>query len=125
MTEPAWYLCSIPYGEYRQTVWWRTRRDAFRKGHRTGICDCCGYSREGDLPGGWSIRFNVHHVTYERLGQEDDHDLRLVCSPCHNLIHFPQSSAARHWVEATKEVCPDLDDRAAALRPTSSEVVAA
>lgn len=42
-------------------------------------------------------RFNVHHKTYERLGEERMEDLELLCSPCHNVEHYPDSHAAQWW----------------------------
>jgi len=34
----------------------------------------------------------VHHLTYERLGKENDIDLISLCSRCHNIIHEIQDS---------------------------------
>jgi hypothetical protein len=48
-------------------------------------------------------RFNVHHLTYERLGEEHPDDLLLLCSPCHNLEHNPDSHAAVYWKEHLEE----------------------
>lgn len=44
-------------------------------------------------------RFEVHHLRYDHLGHEPDEDLELVCAPCHNLAHFPDSHAAQWWAE--------------------------
>jgi 5-methylcytosine-specific restriction endonuclease McrA len=30
---------------------------------------------------------NVHHLTYQNVGQEQMTDLQLVCQDCHNIIH--------------------------------------
>lgn len=60
--------------------------------------------------------FVVHHVTYDRIGRERDEDFRLVCSPCHQLIHKPECAPARYWAEHNADQ-PDLTGRAAALRP--------
>jgi len=29
----------------------------------------------------------VHHLTYCRLGREDDSDLAILCSSCHSQVH--------------------------------------
>ncbi len=42
--------------------------------------------------------FDVHHLTYEHLGDEPDEDLILVCAPCHNAIHYPDSAAGQWWI---------------------------
>lgn len=42
-------------------------------------------------------RFDVHHLSYANIGAEPDEDLELVCHPCHNLNHFPESDAAVFW----------------------------
>lgn len=54
----------------------------------------------------WVMRqpqWNVHHKTYERLGEEEFNDLQLLCVMCHNLEHFPESHAARYWVGYLQE----------------------
>jgi hypothetical protein len=52
-------------------------------------------------------KFITHHVTYERKGNERDEDLRLLCSMCHNLLHYLQygrtwqgtsGMAAKEWL---------------------------
>lgn len=74
-------------------------------------------SREGD--GADWLRFHVHHVSYKRLGYERDDDLILLCPPCHNLIHYPDSAAAHHWLLYHGEGIADaeLAERALALTP--------
>lgn len=44
-------------------------------------------------------QWNVHHLTYERLGEEEFEDLELLCVMCHNLEHKPESHAAQYWVK--------------------------
>lgn len=36
---------------------------------------------------GSSINLNVHHITYENLGEEKDEDLTVLCQQCHSDIH--------------------------------------
>jgi len=40
-------------------------------------CECCGST----------TRLELHHVTYERLTNEDIDDVRIVCRSCHQNIH--------------------------------------
>ena len=60
------------YLSYIASPAWRTRRQRAieRAGNR---CQVCGEAR----------RLQVHHVTYERLGNEKDGDLTVLCWYCH------------------------------------------
>ena len=66
----------IDYYEYLKTAAWQEqrqrifRRDGFR-------CVCCGETKN----------LNVHHITYENLGTEQECDLVTLCQPCHEKIH--------------------------------------
>lgn len=99
--EPQWYLRSIPYGDYRQSRWWRRRRELFVETSKGTIgvmfCAICTNRARWDHPE-IEIRFHVHHLSYEKLGAEADNDLMLLCNACHNFLHFPDSAAARSWV---------------------------
>jgi hypothetical protein len=70
-------LRALPYKEYLQTPHWKhLRQDKVRAaGHRCQLCN------RG------SVTFNVHHRTYDRLGEELDEDLTVLCSDCHNKFH--------------------------------------
>lgn len=124
--EPLWLLKSLPYGDYRQTNWWRRRRDAYtalveaREG--TKRCELCKATTPN--PAGIVLRYHVHHITYVRLGQESDWDLRLLCSPCHNLVHYPDSNAAQHWASLDRNVASGVGLRARAFHPKVDEHLA-
>lgn len=116
-TEPIWFLKGLPYSEYRQTNWWRIRRERYVA---TVIdllgckrCQLCQLARFETVA--IDIRFHVHHCSYERLGEELDNDLILLCAPCHNLVHFPGSHAARHWASVNADA--RLDEWAPRLHP--------
>lgn len=49
-------------------------------------------------------QWDVHHLTYERLGHEELRDLELLCCMCHNLEHHPESHAAKYWAFHLREV---------------------
>ncbi len=70
-------LRALPYGEYLQTPHWkRKREDKLRAvGRRCQVCN------QGPGP------LDVHHRTYERLGEELDLDLTALCRSCHHLFH--------------------------------------
>jgi 5-methylcytosine-specific restriction endonuclease McrA len=44
---------------------------------RGGKCEVCGVKH----------RLQVHHLTYERLGNERDEDLKVLCWACHEREH--------------------------------------
>ena len=71
---------TINYKAYLASPTWKLRRQAYIDSRFTSNdCYCCGRKYQ---PG-----FNLHHLTYERLGCERLNDLRMVCAPCHEEIH--------------------------------------
>lgn len=75
MTEVA-RLKALPYEEYLRSDHWKARSNVarVRDGHRCRDC----YSREN---------LDVHHLTYERLGEERNGDLITLCRGCHLARH--------------------------------------
>jgi hypothetical protein len=70
-------LRAMPYEEYLQTPHWKRRReDRLRASGRR--CQLCNRG---------SVTLNVHHRTYERLGEELDGDLIVLCRTCHSTFH--------------------------------------
>ena len=67
---------SVGYGTYLRSVHWQTMR---RLAHdrAQGTCELCG--RGGQL--------DVHHKTYERIGEERLDDLIVLCRSCHSKFH--------------------------------------
>ena len=61
------------YEAYLRSEHWKV----FSGGMKGSKCHCCGY-RE---------KLNVHHITYERLGEELPCDVVTVCDRCHVEIH--------------------------------------
>lgn len=64
------------YAEYLRSDAWKRRRDAalVRAGFRCQVCN-----RKGQI--------DVHHRTYERIGDELPIDLVALCRRCHDLFH--------------------------------------
>jgi 5-methylcytosine-specific restriction endonuclease McrA len=75
--ERAAKLQSMPYAEYLETPEWHYRRRQVVKAAERK-CQYCGIPTH-DL--------NVHHRTYERLGNEDPDDLIALCRDCHEREH--------------------------------------
>ena len=65
------------YHEYLKSDAWLARRDACLEfwGNRCALCN------EGFM------QMEVHHRTYERVGNEVPTDLIALCSPCHKKMH--------------------------------------
>ena len=66
------------YRRYLRSDAWAGRRERAlrRAGGRCGRC-------------GAGVPTEVHHLTYERLGDERDDDLLALCAPCHRGAHPP------------------------------------
>jgi len=69
-------LRTMPYTEYLQTTHWHFKRsDALRRSkHRCQLCNS-------------TKRLDVHHRTYENLGNEEPEDLIVLCRKCHKHFH--------------------------------------
>lgn len=68
------------YHQYLKSESWRRIREALFK--QRGIrCEKCG------LKGGNKSAFDIHHLSYARIFEEELEDLIIVCRPCHNKIH--------------------------------------
>lgn len=55
--------------------WQAIRKRLYRKYEYR--CDLCGSPKN----------LNVHHITYENLGEEKDEDLTVLCQKCHSKLH--------------------------------------
>lgn len=65
----------INYQDYLQSDSWKWKRQMILDQFRT--CQICNSA----------VNLEVHHRTYERLGNEQLEDLTLLCSKCHELFH--------------------------------------
>lgn len=70
-------LLAMPYDEYLRSPEWaeQRRRARLRAGDRCQGCDSPQH-------------LEVHHRTYERLGQEEPGDLTVLCAACHTAVHL-------------------------------------
>jgi hypothetical protein len=64
------------YYAYINSPRWRGLKERLLR-ERGVNCERCGKFKPLDL----------HHLTYVRLGNEDDEDLKLYCRDCHDLMH--------------------------------------
>ena len=78
-------LRAMPYKEYLQTPHWKRKRE--EKVRAAGLrCQLCNRG---------SVTLNVHHRTYERLGEELEEDLTVLCHDCHSTFHEHRRLAGR------------------------------
>ena len=71
MTMKEWY-----HEVYLKSDYWRKRRTEIIT-TRGNKCELCGSE----------FRLEVHHSSYEHLGDERDEELFCLCRDCHELIH--------------------------------------
>lgn len=69
------------YELYINSEAWRIKRQGvlinpyYGRPHRCFVCSS-------------PVSLHVHHLTYERLGNENDDDLIILCSICHQEVHL-------------------------------------
>ena len=63
------------YQDYLQSPHWRSVK--VRLLIKKPLCCVCENNRADTL----------HHLTYTRIGTENDNDILLLCQNCHNIIH--------------------------------------
>ena len=82
----------MDYQKYLQTEHWQARRKLAldEAGHKCQVCGCK------------DRRLDVHHNSYDYLGDEPREDLIVLCDVCHERHH----KAPSH-VTYTGMVCPD------------------
>lgn len=70
----------IDYAEYIASPEWRekSRLAKQRAGNR---CQLCNRSSK-------EITLHTHHRTYDRLGNEANSDLTVLCADCHEIFEF-------------------------------------
>ncbi len=71
---------SKEYLEYIGSLFWKEKRKEFLEywEYRCSSCKNAGTA---------SVPLDVHHNTYERLGNEKHNDCIVLCRKCHDLLH--------------------------------------
>lgn len=77
------------YHRYIYSRAWRIRRqqEIRRADH---CCEFCGY-QVGSMEDMRDCHLQVHHLSYERLGDEAQEDLIVLCNYCHDDVHDYES----------------------------------
>ena len=65
------------YRDYLRTKHWKNIKKMYNKMYKYE-CSCCGSNKTG---------LHLHHITYDRVGNEEIDDLVYLCKECHNKIH--------------------------------------
>lgn len=71
----------IDYGKYIQSENWKKKRLSVLENPYWGRPNKCLLCSKSD-------NLAVHHLSYENLGKEYDWELCILCSRCHEKIHF-------------------------------------
>jgi hypothetical protein len=71
---------AVDYNDYLSTEHWKLKRTEVvrRYGYRCACCGEAGTSRRGP---------DIHHITYDNMGDEPPQDLIPLCQKCHSLMH--------------------------------------
>lgn len=70
---------------------------------------------------------NVHHITYDNLGEEKDEDLTVLCQKCHSELHdgnytfFDDLCAA--WSRLYEEMENETDELKKAIAKKQADIV--
>jgi 5-methylcytosine-specific restriction endonuclease McrA len=80
MYETVEQLRAMPYGQYLESRWWKFRRGLKLKDEPKCQNPECKFEYE----------LEVHHLSYENLGDEKDGDLMVLCVRCHDDLHYNQ-----------------------------------
>lgn len=86
-TEERNCLRALSYADYLGTAHWHfvRRRTLKQAGYRCQLCNA-------------QVKLDVHHKTYERLGDEDPDDTIAICRKCHRRHHrvLPRPSTEKN-----------------------------
>ena len=66
------------YNDYLSSLYWLEKREAVLKRDNNKCCICGGLANQ------------VHHLTYQRVGNELLDDLISICAQCHTNLHQEQ-----------------------------------
>lgn len=81
------------YNKYIRSAKWANIKTALLK-IRGNACQRCGRR---------PLRPEVHHVTYDRFGNENMHDLRVLCRECHTVEDAARADKQRRLNDAKFE----------------------
>jgi hypothetical protein len=79
------------YADYLKSDHWKAFRKRYMKSGRPRLCLACGHGR-----------IQLHHLTYNRIGNERLEDLIPLCGDCHRKVHafHDESGTPLHQYQA-------------------------
>ncbi len=85
------------YDKYLETPHWQAfRKHALETQKQRLGRNCCERCPEEKRQG--DVELHVHHLTYERLGEELIEDVEIICRACHEKEHgHDTDKRARHY----------------------------
>lgn len=78
------------YAEYLESEHWKQFKQRYVQSDQPQRCRCCGLAK-----------YELHHVTYKRLGQERLTDVIPLCRECHDKVHETLRTTRRGVEEST------------------------
>jgi len=83
----------LRYQRFMSSPRWRARRHKWLREYvrRFGTAPVCACCRRG-----WTLRDDLHHLSYDRLGNERHEDLLPMCRTCHRALHRILDTSP-HW----------------------------
>jgi len=84
--------CVSTYKEYLKTKHWQGVKNRMYNSKIKYECNCCG-KRKG---------LQLHHKSYNRVGNERLNDLIWLCGDCHEKVHEGNPKGAELWSKARK-----------------------
>ena len=90
------------YQKYLQSSHWRKVKAQYKKRYKY-VCYLCGAT---DI-------LHLHHVTYERIGNENLTDLVYLCENCHSFIHQDglEAQDLRAWVNPVLRPAQGINEK--------------
>jgi hypothetical protein len=81
-------MTNLKYDKYIKSEFWQTKRIKAlkRAGNKCQVCN-------------GSNKLEVHHRTYERLGNENKKDLTVLCFDCHEKFHSEKTQILKKEIK--------------------------
>ena len=92
----SWSQKRAEYRKYLASPRWAEKKRQLFAATDFPVCFKCGC---------WDIPFQVHHLTYARVGGDELlEDLAIVCVPCHDEIHALKNAIKKMYRKRRKKV---------------------
>jgi 5-methylcytosine-specific restriction endonuclease McrA len=84
------------YRDYLKSDKWKFIRSV-RFNLDDGLCQHCGIKLNG-------MEAHCHHLTYDRLGDEDISDVVTLCRSCHDAVHAKDKSTQTEMTDFNRDI---------------------